>query len=138
MADTLFTLRDALKSKAAVQLLAADGSPTTTYSQFAQISIPVADGDALVVSKSEPSRFRKAADQGPYQIGAVFAAWLLRDSGAAEYLRSNRELGYPANLAVSVGDRKALVDWLEGRIAHHDRIEGAAGRSICRVARLEC
>ncbi|KAH7099821.1 RNA polymerase II-associated protein [Auriculariales sp. MPI-PUGE-AT-0066] len=119
--DALLALRDAIKHKATIELLNSDGAPTTTYGQVAKISIPVDGGDALVVAKTEASRYR--GNQGALQLGAVYAAYLFRNAGAAEYMRSTRELGYASTAAVPVGDRKALADWLEGRLAQHVRIE---------------
>ncbi|EJD46181.1 RNA polymerase II-associated protein [Auricularia subglabra TFB-10046 SS5] len=121
-------MRDAVKNKAAITYLAND-MPTPHLQSSTHISIPTTGTEPLVIAKSAPTRFRKPGDTNNtefYTAGAVLAAWLFREAGAAEYMRQNREAGYAAGF-VSVTERKGIVDWLEGRRSSHDRLAPLAG-----------
>ena len=93
------------------------------------LSIPTPGPAPLLVPKGAPTRFRKPGDAAAhefYQAGAVLAAWLFREAGAAEYMRQNREAGFAAGF-VSVTERKGVVDWLEGRRTGHERLARLPG-----------
>lgn len=114
--DPLLALRAAIKSK-----------HKTAYTPDSSGLIL---SPTLTVPKSAPTRLRKpgstsadpaAAPTDFFSIEAVYLAWRLRDAPGADYMRQAREHGLALGF-VSVTERKGVVDWLEGRVAEHERI----------------
>lgn len=128
--DPLAALRDAIKSKATVKYSNAAG-PCDSLVQATHLVL----SPSTSLPKSTPTRLRKpgvASSTNPQSnptdfvgLDAVYLAWLLREKNGSDYLRLVRENGLVVGF-VSVTERKALVDWLEGRLSQHDRIVPSA------------
>ncbi|KAJ7784402.1 RNA polymerase II-associated protein [Mycena metata] len=120
--DPLVALRHAIKSKDKI-----------TYTQNGEPCRDLIAATHLVLSpacslpKSAPTRYRKPGvlmASGPddfFSVEAVYLAWLLQSAPGAEYMKQARENGLAVGF-VSVTERKNVVDWLEGKIADHERI----------------
>lgn len=122
--DPLNELRQAVTSKSTITYSNTQG-PCTSLA--AATHIVLSSGN---IPKSTPTRYRRAGTSGSspqdfYAVEALYLAWLLRDAAGAEYMKQSRENGLTVGF-VSVTERKAVVDWLEGRISDHDHI-GPAG-----------
>lgn len=115
--DVLDVLRQAIQSKDPISFSNSQG-PCSSLS--AATHIVLLSGS---VPKSAETRYRRAT-QDFYTVEALYLAWSLRDAAVAEYMKQMRENGLTAGY-VSVTERKTVVDWLEGRIPDHDRIEPA-------------
>lgn len=115
--DVLSALRQTIKSKTPISFT-NDQGPCSAPS--AATHIVLLSGS---VPKSAETRYRRAT-QDFYTVEALYLAWSLRDAAVAEYMKQMRENGLTAGY-VSVTERKTVVDWLEGRIPDHDRIEPA-------------
>ncbi|KXN91931.1 Cell division control protein 73 [Leucoagaricus sp. SymC.cos] len=116
-ADVLSLLYQAIKSRADISYSNAQGL-CTSLSAASHIVLPSGP-----VPKSAETRYRRAG-QDYYTLEALYLAWHLRDAAVAEYMKQTRENGLTAGY-VSVTERKTVVDWLEGRIPDHDRIDPA-------------
>ncbi|KAJ8508175.1 hypothetical protein ONZ45_g9523 [Pleurotus djamor] len=130
MSDPLLCLRQAIKSKDKVSYT-KDGQQTEILSSATHIDIPPNHS----FLKTTPTRYRKpdtnssnptATPQDFYSLQAVHIAWLFRDATVADYMRHARERGLGAGF-VSITERKAVVDWLEGREGHPERVAPLAG-----------
>ncbi|KLO15250.1 RNA polymerase II-associated protein [Schizopora paradoxa] len=133
MADPLLALQDAIRN-----------NTTITYSNAAGPCASLAQATHLVLSptttlpKATPTRLRKpggststdpqANPSDFFGLDAVYLAWSLRDKSVGDYLPLVRENGLVVGF-VSVTERKALVDWLEGKLSQHDRIVPSASDS---------
>lgn len=124
-ADPLNSLKQAIRSKAKITYKNDSGSCSTLSSATHLVFSP-----SLSLPKSTPTRLRKATASSTdpqahpsdfFPLDAVYLAWLLKDASGAEYMKQARENGLLAGF-VSVTERKGVVDWLENRTAHHDRI----------------
>lgn len=124
--DVLSALQTAIKSKARITY--TDASANQTPNLLGATNLVLGDGKSFL--KSAPTRLRKpgtsssdpSANPGDFfTLGAVYLAWLHRDASGAEYMKQARENGMAVGF-VSVTERKSLVEWLEGRNAHWERI----------------
>lgn len=114
--DPLLVLRSAIKSRSNITY-ANDAGPCSSLSGATSLVI-----NGQPFPKSTRTRYRKAgAPSDFYSLDAVYAAWLFRDAGGADYMKQARELGLAVGF-VSVTERKHVVDWLEGRAGDSDRI----------------
>lgn len=120
--DPLIALRQAIKSKAPITY-ATGTEPTSSLLHATDLVI----SPTTSLPKSTPTRYLKpgvSSPSGPldfFSIEAVYLAWLLQSAPGAEYMKQARENGLAVGF-VSVTERKNVVDWLEGRIADHERI----------------
>jgi parafibromin len=116
--DALTALRNAIKSKTTIKLL-KDGQEEPNFLAATDIRL----SQSVTLAKSTPSRLRKpGTDSDDPQakpddfiaLGAVYLAWVLKSATAADYMKQLRENG--VSLAfVPITDRKAVVEWLEGK-----------------------
>ncbi|KZT29221.1 RNA polymerase II-associated protein [Neolentinus lepideus HHB14362 ss-1] len=123
--DALLALRHAVQASATISYK-RDTETTSNLSRASHINIPPHS-----FPKSTPTRFLKpgaspssnfASDADNFfSLEAVYLAWLLKDAPGAEYMKAARENGLMVGF-VSVTERKALVEWLEGKTQDHDRI----------------
>jgi parafibromin len=132
--DPLLALRQTIKSK--VPITYSNGTePTSSLVAATHIVL----SPALLLPKSSPTRYRKtgvststepSSNPGDFfSLEAVYLAWLLRDAPGAEYMKQARENGLAVGF-VSVTERKNVVDWLEGRIADHEKIIPLIGEQL--------
>lgn len=136
--DPLLILRQAIKAKIPITYAAGE-EPSSSL--VAATHLVISPGHSI--PKSTPTRYRKPGvstsaepasnPQDFFSVEAVYLAWLLRDAAGAEYMKQARENGLAVGF-VSVTERKNVVDWLEGRIADHERIVPLVGK-LCRICR---
>lgn len=137
MSDPLLALRDAIRSKSTITYSNSSG-PCTSLSQATHLVL----SPSVTLPKATPTRLRKpggATSTDPQAnptdfvgLDAVYLAWSLRDKNGGDYLRLVRENGLVVGF-VSVTERKALVDWLEGRLGQHDRIVPSACKLSTKI-----
>ena len=123
--DPLLALRQAIKDKTQIILKNA-GGPCHNLAEATEIQL----SDTLTFPKSTPTRLQKpaASSRDPttnpndfVTLDTIYLAWIHREASGADYMRQARENGLLGRF-VSVTERKGLIDWLEGRSSHHDRI----------------
>ncbi|TFK65330.1 RNA polymerase II-associated protein [Pluteus cervinus] len=120
--DALLALRQAIKSKTTFQYSNANGPCTSLLSATHIVVSP-----AVSLPKNGDTRLQKPGVTNPsgpqdfFTVEAVYLAWMLREASGAEYMKQARENGLAVGF-ISVTERKSVVDWLEGRLAHHERI----------------
>ncbi|KIY44068.1 CDC73-domain-containing protein [Fistulina hepatica ATCC 64428] len=112
--DCLLEIRRAIQSTSPVQYL-KDGEPCPSLSAATHISV----SPNHTFPKSTPTRWRK--DAGFYGLDAIYLAYIHKQAPAGEYMKQARENGLGAGF-VSISERKAVVDWLEGTIYDHPSI----------------
>jgi parafibromin len=122
ISDPLLALRQAIQTKADIELLGADGSPVPSLGPATELVL----GPDVTFPKGTPTRLRRPTPGEMYALEAVYLAWFLRDAPGAEYIKQAREAGLAAGF-VSVTERKRLVDWLEGTVEEHDGLVPTAG-----------
>ncbi|KAJ6525312.1 RNA polymerase II-associated protein [Mycena vulgaris] len=121
-ADPLLALRGAIKAKDTISY-AQSGEPCQDLLSATHIVV----SPTCTLSKSAPTRYRKPGvlmAAGPddfFSVEAVYLAWLFQSAPGADYMKQARENGLAVGF-VSVTERKNVVDWLEGKIADHERI----------------
>ncbi|KAJ8699226.1 accessory factor associated with RNA polymerase II, variant 3 [Pleurotus ostreatus] len=124
MSDCLLALRQAIKSKAAVTFT-KDGESTTSVSAATHVHVPPNHS----FPKDTPTRYRKpdskssdpsANPQDFYSLVAIYVAWMLKDLTGSEYMKQCREHGLSLGY-ISITERKAVIDWLEGKDTHPER-----------------
>ncbi|TFK45958.1 RNA polymerase II-associated protein [Heliocybe sulcata] len=128
--DTMVVLRRAVQSNTPVSYT-KNGEATANLSDATHIEIPPHS-----YPKATPTRFLKPgspASSAPasnpddfFSLEAVYLAWRLKDAPGAEYMKAVRESGLMVGF-VSVTERKALVEWLEGKAHEYDRIVPLVG-----------
>jgi parafibromin len=125
--DALQALRTAITSGYEIIPLDASGAPAPSLPAATHLRL----SDSLSFPKSAPTRLRKPGGNlaSFFRLEAVYLAWLLRDASGAEYMKQARERGLAVGF-VSVTERKAVVDWLEGRRAALDSVAPPAGASV--------
>jgi hypothetical protein len=128
--DPLLALRHTIKSKTPVSFSKESESCSSLLSATHILL------GSTPFQKATPTRYRKPGISTPanpqdfFSLEAVYLAWLFRDAPAAEYMKQARENGLAVGF-VNVTERKSVVDWLEGRIADHDKITPLVGESDC-------
>ncbi|KAF4578333.1 accessory factor associated with RNA polymerase II [Pleurotus pulmonarius] len=124
MSDCLLALRQAIKAKTAVTFT-KDGESTTSVSAATHIHIP----PNYSFPKDTPTRYRKpdskssdpsANPQDFYPLVAIYVAWMLKDLTGSEYMKQCREHGLSLGY-ISITERKAVIDWLDGKDTHPER-----------------
>ncbi|KAJ8699221.1 accessory factor associated with RNA polymerase II [Pleurotus ostreatus] len=124
MSDCLLALRQAIKSKAAVTFT-KDGESISSVSAATHIHVPPNHS----FPKDTPTRYRKpdskssdpsANPQDFYSLVAIYVAWMLKDLTGSEYMKQCREHGLSLGY-ISITERKAVIDWLEGKDTHPER-----------------
>jgi len=129
--DTLLTLQNAIKSNYAIKYATSSGDEVASLQEASHLRL----SPSVLLPKTAPTRFRKpsASATGPkatptdfLNLDALLVAWLGRDATVVEYMKLVRELGSGAAF-VSVTERNGVVEWLEGKVAHHDRVVSLAG-----------
>ena len=115
--DPLLALRNAIRSKFQITLLEND-EKTTKFTATNKIQL----SPSLILEKSTPTRLRRpgVSSTNPttnaddfISLGAVYLAWMLKDTPGAEYMKQLRENGL--TVFVNITEKKAVVDWLEGK-----------------------
>ena len=138
--DPLLALQQTIKSQIPITY-SKDSEPSTSLLSATHLVL----SPSLSILKSTPTRYRKpntssndpvSAPQDFASIGAVYLAWNLRDAPGAEYMKLARESGLAVGF-VSVTERKSLVEWLEGKLATHERIAPLVGECPVDVALRE-
>lgn len=119
--DPLHTLRSAIASHAPITYVSSTDATVSSLHDAVGIRLT----PTLVLPKTTPTRFRKPAATGAdpsdfVNLEALLVAWLARDASVADYMRQVREAGIAA--FVSITERKGVVEWLEGKVADHERI----------------
>lgn len=129
--DALLALKGAIQSKSTIKYL-RNGAPSTSISSATHIEL----SSTVTLPKNTPTRWQKpglpkataisardpqANPSEFYTLEAVYLAWLFREASGADYVRQAREHGLVVG-SVSITERKAVVDWLEGRTSSHERI----------------
>lgn len=129
MTDILNALRDATSSNRPITFLegstpaASIGSATTHIVLSPDVTAP----------RSAPTRFRRSASStatdpqaapGDFvSLEALLLVWSLKAASASDYMRQARAVpGY-----IAVTERRAIVEWLEGRRSEHDNIVPVGG-----------
>ena len=125
--DALLALRNAIKHNESIGY-AANGTPTTSLAAATHVLL----GSSVAVPKSTPTRWRRpnakdtsatdpsASPEDFHAIEALTLCWLTRTENAAMYMRqatTEKVAGY-----VLLTERKAVNDWLDGKLADHERI----------------
>jgi parafibromin len=122
-ADALNALRDAIKAGNTITPTAND-TPTSSLLSATHISL----SPTLSLPKTAPTRWRKAgvstvsSPSDCFTLEAVYLAWLLKDASGVDYMKQARENGLTVGF-ITITEKKSVVDWLEGRIETHDRIQ---------------
>lgn len=138
--DPLLALQQTIKSQIPITY-SKDSEPSTSLLSATHLVL----SPSLSILKSTPTRYRKpntssndpaSAPQDFASIEAVYLAWNLRDAPGAEYMKLARESGLAVGF-VSVTERKSLVEWLEGKLATHERIAPLVGECPVDVALRE-
>ena len=135
--DPLLALQQTIKSQIPITY-SKDSEPSTSLLSATHLVL----SPSLSILKSTPTRYRKpnTSSNDPPQdfasIEAVYLAWHLRDAPGAEYMKLARESGLAVGF-VSVTERKSLVEWLEGKLATHERIAPLVGECPVDVALRE-
>ena len=143
--DALAALRSAAASKFFIAPVdSADAlAPSLLLATHLRLS------PTLVLPKSTPTRLRRpaaaaaaanasagasaAAPSDPlaepdafFSLAAVYLAWSLRDASSAEYMKHARESGLAVGF-VGLTERKGVVEWLSGKLAHLDSVVPPTG-----------
>jgi parafibromin len=117
--DPLLALRSAIKSKTSITYVQSDGTLAPTLRNATSITL----APNLSLLKSIPTRYKNSSTadsrnpssspQDFFTLEAVYLAWHLKDAPGAEYMKQMRENGLMVGF-VSITERKAVVEWLEG------------------------
>lgn len=141
--DALAALRSAAASKFFIAPVdSADAlAPSLLLATHLRLS------PTLVLPKSTPTRLRRpaaananasagasaAAPSDPlaepdafFSLAAVYLAYSLRDASSAEYMKHARESGLAVGF-VGLTERKGVVEWLSGKLAHLDSVVPPTG-----------
>ncbi|KAG8933745.1 accessory factor associated with RNA polymerase II [Tulasnella sp. 419] len=127
--DVLLILRQSIKNKFPISYV-KDGTSTSALSGATHIAI----SPSVTVPRSTATRWRKPDSSGAsgtapamdpkseperfFSVDAIVLVWTVKDGTAADYMRQARDMpGF-----VSLTDRKAVVDWLEGKEVDSDKI----------------
>ncbi|KAG9124397.1 accessory factor associated with RNA polymerase II, partial [Ceratobasidium sp. 392] len=131
MTDVLNALRDATANNRPITFLDNDVPSTSLTPATTHIVL----SPNVTVPRSKPTRFRRSAnsaatdpDASPgdfVSIEALLLVWTLKSASGGDYLRQARAVpGY-----VAITERKAIVEWLEGKRTEHENIVPIGGAS---------
>ncbi|TFL07808.1 RNA polymerase II-associated protein [Pterulicium gracile] len=130
MDDPLVALRASIKSKLPITYTTADGTPTDALRNASHLVL------AAPLTKSTPTRYKNSSTSTAtnpvtspgdfYSLEAVYLAWHLRDAPGGEYMKQMRENGLTAGF-VSITERKAVVEWLEGNEVSGEKVVAIPG-----------
>lgn len=129
MADILDALRDATSNNRPITFLEG----TTPASSLGPSTTHIVLSPNVTVPRAAPTRFRRSASStatdpqaspGDFvSLEALLLVWSLKAASAGDYMRQARAVpGY-----VAVTERRAIVEWLEGKRAEHDNIVPIGG-----------
>lgn len=137
--DPLLALRHAIKTKSEINYVSSTGEPVASLQ--AATHVQLGSSPSTTLRKAAPTRVRKPSaaaaaaasamsdpESAPgdfVTLEALLVAWLARDASVAEYMKQVRDAGIGA--FVSITERKGVVEWLEGKVADHERIVPLAG-----------
>ncbi|EIW85820.1 RNA polymerase II-associated protein [Coniophora puteana RWD-64-598 SS2] len=133
--DCLQALQQAIKANTPISYTTSANESTTSLLSASQILI-----GSTPFPKDAPTRYTRptAAAGGAgdpvsspsnfFSLSAVYLAWLMRDTPGAEYMKAARENGLTVGF-VSVTERKAVVEWLEGKGSGIGRVVPIAGET---------
>ncbi|KAG8898699.1 accessory factor associated with RNA polymerase II [Tulasnella sp. 403] len=120
--DALNALRETIQAQRPISYF-ADGKPTTSLQAATHIVL----SPTTTLPKSTPTRWRRdatatdphAEPQRFFALDALVLTWSTRNENAATYMRQATTSGVNY---VSLTDRKAVVDWLEGKVDVSDKV----------------
>lgn len=125
--DGAISLRQAIASSSSISF-ANNGAPCDKLVAASHIDIA-----GELFPKSTPTRFRKLDVKSPsvpndfYTLEVLYLVWRLKEASAAEYSKQARENGVLITSAVGVTARRAVLEWLEGKVGDGDYIRSATG-----------
>lgn len=133
--DPLIALRGAIKSKTPITHATSDGTTTPHLRSATHLVL----SPSLSLPKSTPTRYKNSATSAPsnpsisphdfYSLEAIYLAWHLRDVPGADYMKQTRESGLGVGF-VSITERKAVVEWLEGADIVGERVVPIPGELV--------
>ncbi|KAL1719095.1 RNA polymerase II-associated protein [Schizophyllum commune] len=113
--DPLLSLREAIKSKSPITF-SKDGAPVPSLASATHIHL----SPSLTLPRSTPTRWKKTGNE-TYTLDALYLVYQLQGASGGEYMKQARENGMTVGM-VSITERKAVLDYLEGRIDDHPSI----------------
>ncbi|KAL1758469.1 RNA polymerase II-associated protein [Schizophyllum commune] len=113
--DPLLALREAIKSKSPITF-SKDGAPVPSLASATHIHL----SPSLTLPRSTPTRWKKTGNE-TYTLDALYLVHQLQGASGGEYMKQARENGMTVGM-VSITERKAVLDYLEGRIEDHPSI----------------
>ncbi|KAJ8080869.1 accessory factor associated with RNA polymerase II [Marasmius tenuissimus] len=121
--DPLLALRQAVQNKSSITF-AQNSEPCSSLSSATHIVIsghafPKATSTRFLTGSGASS---SSSSRDTYSLAALYLAWTHKNSPGAEYMKQAREGGLLTGF-VSVTERKGVVDWLEGTVGDHGRIQ---------------
>ena len=115
VSDPLLALREAIKSKSSITF-SKDGAPVPSLASATHIHL----SPSLTLPRSTPTRWKKTGNE-TYTLDALYLVHQLQGASGGEYMKQARENGMTVGM-VSITERKAVLDYLEGRIEDHPSI----------------
>ncbi|KAI4518664.1 hypothetical protein K525DRAFT_259308, partial [Schizophyllum commune Loenen D] len=113
--DPLLALREAIKSKSPITF-SKDGASVPSLASATHIHL----SPSLTLPRSTPTRWKKTGNE-TYTLDALYLVHQLQGASGGEYMKQARENGMTVGM-VSITERKAVLDYLEGRIDDHPSI----------------
>lgn len=115
--DPLLALRSAIKSRATITF-SKDGAPVPSLASATHIDLSPSQSYA----RATPTRWKKSGSGNEgYTLDALYLVFQLQGASGGEYMKQARENGMTVGM-VSITERKAVLDYLEGRISDHPSI----------------
>jgi hypothetical protein len=139
--DPLETFRAAVSAKYDIKPVNASGAPASSLRSATHLRLST----AATFPKNTPTRLRKVGSSatdpasepdGFFMLGAVYLAWLSRDTPGGEYMKQAREHGFPAGGFVGLTERKGIVDWLKRAVTVLDSIVPLSGMFLIFESRV--
>ncbi|KAL1744286.1 RNA polymerase II-associated protein [Schizophyllum fasciatum] len=116
--DALLALREAIKSRAPITF-SKDGAPAASLAGATHIHLSPSQAP---LPRSTPTRWKKSGPGNEtYTLDALYLVHQLQGASGGEYMKQAREHGMTVGM-VSITERKAVLDYLEGRIETHPSI----------------